>query len=46
MPFFYALEELLLNGNIHCCGAFFTLLNLKGHPIAFSKRLESVSIDS
>ena len=45
MPFFSS-ERLLNDSDVDCGGALFTLLYVKGNPVAFSQRLEAVSIDA
>jgi hypothetical protein len=45
VPLFSA-EQLLNDSDIHGRGAFLTLLYFKGHPVAFSERLEAFPTDS
>ena len=42
---FWSSEQLLNDSDIYGRGAFLTLLYFKGHPVAFSERLEAFPTD-
>ncbi len=43
---FFGSEQLLNDSDIHCTGAFLTLLYVKSNPVAFPERLEAFPLDS